>query len=61
MSHSPHPPLPLLWALRLLVLAGGARLALSKHRHELDELLQSLEPGLDASTLAPSDVSWATA
>lgn len=55
-SSSPHPPLPLLWALRLLVLADGARLALSKRRHELDELLQSLEPGLDASELVPSEV-----
>lgn len=48
-----HPPLPLLWALRLLVLGGVAQIALNKRRHELDELLHTLDPDLEASELSP--------
>jgi hypothetical protein len=52
-----HPPLPLLWALRLLVLADGTRLALAKRRHQLDELLQSLVPDLDVTELALTEIN----
>ena len=52
-----HPPLPLLWALRLLVLADGTRLAITKRRHDLNELLQSLIPDLDAAELAPVEIN----
>lgn len=51
-----HPPLPLLWALRLLVMGGAAQVALTKRRHELDELLQTLAPDIEASELSPTAV-----
>ncbi|GGB51129.1 hypothetical protein GCM10011502_25330 [Oceanisphaera marina] len=51
-----HPPLPLLWALRLLVMGGAAQVALTKRRHELDELLQTLAPDIEVSELSPTAV-----
>ncbi|MGO4999467.1 AAA family ATPase [Oceanisphaera sp. W20_SRM_FM3] len=51
-----YAPLPMLWALRLLVLGGGVKIGLSKRRHDLDDFLQTLAPDQEANELTPSQI-----
>ena len=51
-----YAPLPMRWALRLLVLGGGATLGLNKRRHDLDDFLQTLAPEHEASELTASEI-----
>ncbi|ART81984.1 hypothetical protein CBP31_04540 [Oceanisphaera profunda] len=58
-KHTSEPcyaPLPMLWALRLLLLGGGVKIGLSKRRHDLDDFLQTLAPEQEASELTPTEV-----
>lgn len=53
-NHTSEPyyaPLPMLWALRLLLLGGGVKIGLNKRRHDLDDFLQTLAPDQEASEL----------
>lgn len=51
-----HPPLPLLWSLRLLIQGGAAQVALTKRRHDLDHLIHTLHPEVDAPELSSSAI-----
>lgn len=50
------PSLPIKWALRLLVLGGGVQIGVSKRRHDLDELLQTLVAEREPDELTAAEI-----